>query len=83
MSVICVSPRSGFSTRLPEHQTSAAGSNFGILRRQGCLRVSSYWVREDADFRCSLLNTIRRLTTSIVVVVSPLAALMAARRCQG
>ena len=53
MSFICVSPRSGFSIRLPERQTSPAGSDFGILRRQGCLRVSSYWVREDADFRCS------------------------------
>ena len=50
ISLICVSPQIGFSTMLCECQTSPAGSNFGILRRQGCLRVSSYWVREDADF---------------------------------
>ena len=53
MSFISVSPRSGFSARLPERQTSPAGSDFGILRRQGCLCVSSYWVREDANLRCS------------------------------
>ena len=79
MSLICVSSQSSFSNRLPELQTSAAGSDVGILRRQGCLRVSSYWVWEDADFRCSP----HWCLTAIVVVVSPLPALMEARRYQG
>ena len=63
ISLICVNPRSGFSTRLCEYQTSPAGSNFGILRRQGCLRVSSYWVWEDADF-CGSPVVIQHLTPS-------------------
>ena len=42
---LCVCMCVQYITLLLEQENKVNGSDFGILRRQGCLRVSSYWVR--------------------------------------